>query len=92
MNRAPELTARQKELVDAKQAAERIFSSEDGQLVLNYLGKMCLNDLGVPKKDGLAYAYSEGRRGVLLTLMQLTERPLYKMVEEMVKAQEMING
>lgn len=84
----PDLTKNQTKLINQKQAVEQILNSKNGELLLGYLGDLCLSDMGVAKKDAYAYAYSEGRRSVLLTLLQLAHRPVHVMLNEMVKEEE----
>lgn len=91
MNRAPRLSKAQQEILSEKRALEQLLSSENGDLLLDYLAKLCLNDMGLAKKDGLEYAYSEGRRSVYLTLMQFAKRPFNKMLNEMIEKQEVLN-
>lgn len=83
-----ELSNSQRKLISQKQALEQILTSPNGKLLLSYLGDLCLSDLGIAKKDPYQYAYSEGRRSVLLTLLQLAHRRLDTMLNEMVVEQE----
>lgn len=73
-----------------KQAIERVIKSPDGRELMAYLGYICLSDLGCPQKDGLDYAFNEGKRSVFLAIAQMAETDISKFVRGMVSEEEEI--
>lgn len=71
-----------------KSAIERILKSDDGALLMQYLGDISLTNIGVPCKDALEYAYNEGKRSVVLALMQVAEKDLGQFIYDMVIDEE----
>lgn len=88
MNKRPKLNEEQERRLKQKQALEEFFNSPNGDLFLEYLGSLCLSDFGSPKKDAYEYAYSEGRRNVLSTLLQIGNRDINVFLKDMIKKQE----
>ncbi len=84
------MSANNKKIVEEKSAIERLVKSDDGALLIRYLGRICLNNLGVPCANAYEYAYNEGRRSVFLTLLQIAEKDLSMFVYDLVKEEENI--
>lgn len=81
---------RNKKLTDQKTAIERLIKSDDGQMFIQYLGQICLCNMGVPCKDAYEYAYNEGKRSVFLAILQMAEKDLCDFIYDMVKDDERI--
>ena len=77
--------SRNDKLALRKSAIERLIKGEDGKLLLDYLGSICLCNLGVPSKDLNEYAYNEGKRSVFLAILQMSEMDLSNFIHDMVK-------
>lgn len=68
-----------------KIAVEKLIKSEYGKFLIDYLGDICLNNLGVPCKDAYEYAYNEGKRSVFLAILQLAEKDLSEFIYDKVR-------
>ncbi len=82
------MSASKKKIVEEKSAIERLIKSDDGELLIRYLGRICLNNLGVPCSDAYEYAYNEGKRSVFLTLLQMSEKDLSMFIYDLVRDEE----
>lgn len=71
-----------------KQAIERLIKGDDGKELIKYLGDICLCNLGCPSKDGLEYAFNEGKRSVFLAVLQMAELDMAEFVHSMVNKEE----
>ena len=71
-----------------KQAIERLIKGEDGIELVRYLGDICLCNLGCPCKDGLEYAFNEGKRSVFLAILQMAEMNEAEFVRSMIHNDE----
>lgn len=80
--------AQRNKTIARKQAIERLIKSEDGIELVRYLGDICLRNLGCPCKDGLEYAFNEGKRSVFLAVLQMAEINEAEFVHSMVKKEE----
>lgn len=63
-------------LASQKSAIERIFNSEDGKLLLQYLCDITFPIMGMPCKDLGEYAFFQGQRSLLISLLQFAEKPV----------------
>lgn len=61
-------------LMAQKAAIRNLLSTEDGKLLLQYLADITMADAGVPLKDLGEYAFKQGQRSVLITLIQFCEK------------------
>lgn len=77
-----------KPIIDQKMAIERLMRSADGELLIKYLGEICLKNIGAPCTNAYEYAYNEGRRSVFLALLQMAEKNLSMFVYNLVKDEE----
>ena len=77
-----------KKTLARKQAIERLIKSDDGKELVKYLGDICLRNLGCPSKDGLEYAFNEGKRSIFLAILQMAELDMAEFVHSMVKEEE----
>lgn len=75
-------------IIDEKMAIERLIKSKDGELLIKYLGEICLKNIGVPCDNAYEYAYNEGKRSVFLALLQMAEKNLGMFVYNLVKDEE----
>lgn len=80
--------AQRNKTIAKKQAIERLIKGEDGIELVRYLGDICLRNLGCPCKDGLEYAFNEGKRSVFLAVLQMAEINEAEFVHSMVKKEE----
>ena len=80
--------AQRNKTIARKQAIERLIKGEDGLELVRYLGDICLRNLGCPCKDGLEYAFNEGKRSVFLAVLQMAEINEAEFVHSMVKKEE----
>lgn len=62
-------------LLAQKKAIERILTSDDGKLLLQYLADITLPDMGLPCQELGQYAFRQGQRSILITLLQFCEKP-----------------
>lgn len=73
------------------QAYRRLFSTDDGKLVLEDLMKSCYVKGSVVGKDPYETYYNEGARSVVLRIMQtvgITEAQIKQIAEEMDRREE----
>lgn len=77
-----------KKTLARKQAIERLIKGEDGIELVQYLGDICLRNLGCPCKEGLEYAFNEGKRSVFLAILQMAELNEAEFVQSMVNNNE----
>lgn len=71
-----------KRQISQKQAIERIFETQDGRFLLEYLGDLLLFDIGQFCDNSNAMSFREGRRSVLVNLLSLKDMNLLKYVEQ----------
>jgi hypothetical protein len=57
------------QLARVKEAYEKVFSTEEGKIILNDLGKKCMEELGIYISDENKYIYNEGRRSIFMYLL-----------------------
>jgi hypothetical protein len=52
-----------------KEAYERVFSTEEGKMILDDLAKKCLDGIGVYVAEANQYIYNEGKRSIFMYLL-----------------------
>jgi hypothetical protein len=79
-------------LIEQKRAIERVLASDDGKLMLQYLADVAFSHVGAVGKDGLEYAFWNGQRSLLVSLLQFAEKDVSNFtlnsIYEMVKFDE----
>jgi len=75
-DRALKIQNSKQRLLKQKTAIERILSSEDGQLLLQYLADIAFSHVGALSKDSLEYAFWNGQRSLLVSLLQFSEKDI----------------
>lgn len=62
--------------LNQKRAIERILKSEDGKYLIQYLGDITLPNSGFPCTGIEEYAFQQGQRSILITLLQICEKSI----------------
>jgi len=86
-NSQPHDEQKYKRQISQKEAIERIFSTSDGELLLEYLSDLLLFDVGQFCDNANAMSYREGRRSVLTNLLSLRDMNLLKYVQQVKEIQ-----
>lgn len=76
-----------KRQIAQKEAIERIFTTSDGELLLEYLGDLLLFDVGKFCDNANAMSFREGRRSVLTALLGLRDMNLLKYLQQVKEIQ-----
>ena len=86
-NSQPHDEQKYKRHISQKEAIERVFSTSDGELLLEYLSDLLLFDVGQFCDNANAMSYREGRRSVLTNLLSLRDMNLLKYVQQVKEIQ-----
>lgn len=79
-------------LVIQKNAIEKILKSKNGKKLIEYIGDVCLGDMGVPSSNAYDYAFKEGKRSVFLALLQMAEINVSHFIHDRVKLNNMVDN